>query len=1024
MQDYTLYEHQVCEHFQNTSDESEFVWHWTRIPIEELMACGWTNSADKIRLNQLLHGITPKEFGLDGLARMCDGSYTGIQAKKRLKLYPEDLGSFLLASDCLRDRNPHSRSCVYYSGDLTETLHNIISNGVMGRRGIDFVHTVYDENFFMKEQEIVQADESTYTLYPVQQYALDALAKWEGGMTILNMPCGVGKTIVYGKHSQKYQYVIVISPYRIHAQQNLTRMRQFLPHHVPILVDSDVDGTRCVEEIREMLESGPCLLSATMKSADVLLESMPDDLENYLVIVDEAHKLPYEAKAVELAEKFQERCLLASATPVTCIGGYEDVPMIYSLNLRDAIQQGYITDYCVVLPTVASKEDNELVDLKDLDEYYAPRVQFMMAAMVRFGLRRCIVYLPTVAACERFLETCGRVAKEYHGRPFWGSKITNDTKYREKILDDFESGDDDTLKVMASVRILDEGIDVVRCDSVFFTEVPTTKCTDNGLRVAIQRICRANRKDPIYQNKVAHAMIWADEDHAIPNFLGMLKEMDPEFGKHIKRIARTYQAIGTKESNEEERTETEELIQYIVRLKLYDCKWMVEQKVQALCREYATKRPIKGEIVHLNMNRDIKVNLAMFWDSIKNNFMESTIKATTKLSQDQIQRIRVLPWVQPAIDKLLQNRSKRSDLSIDDRINILCHEYPYEKPRDVRKSYFWNNEHVELSIGQFWNSVKDNFTQENDKKAAIILSEQQMQKIASLPWVQNTIRTLTLKRNTRAPISKEDRLNILCTEYIDKKPTEGKRLYKINGIDVQLSMAGFWRDIIENFTQSGRKLSTMLNDEQKKRVLLLPWVHDAISKLNEKREQKVDVSVQDKVNILCREYLTQKPTTTVKRYILHGVEVELSIGYFWQHIVNNFIPNAKKIGTTLTTEQKTMVSSLPWVQKAIHEIIEKRRQNENITFANDISLEEKIDILCIFYKDTPPVLGHKAPIFDFNGKRVKFSINRFWYSIVDNFFENDDNKPKIVLSSQQKDRIRALPWVDKAVEHLITWRKK
>lgn len=71
----------------------------------------------------------------------------------------------------------------------------------------------------------------------------------------------------------------------------------------------------------------------------------------------------------------------------------------------------YITDYRVVLPTVASADpldDNELFELAGLDEYYRPRVQFLFACMLRFG------HPASTATCRRPLACVTNSLLELH----------------------------------------------------------------------------------------------------------------------------------------------------------------------------------------------------------------------------------------------------------------------------------------------------------------------------------------------------------------------------------------------------------------------------------------------------------------------------------------------------------------------------------------------------------------------------------------------------------------------------------
>ena len=88
---------------------------------------------------------------------------------------------------------------------------------------------------------------------------------------------------------------------------------------------------------------------------------------------------------------------------------------------------------------------------------------------------------------------------------------------------------------MSSVRILNEGININKCDSVFITKVSNNEIT------AVQRLCRANRLDKENKNKIANCFIWSDDINKIVNMLQYLKDNDNTcFFNKIKSISGNY----------------------------------------------------------------------------------------------------------------------------------------------------------------------------------------------------------------------------------------------------------------------------------------------------------------------------------------------------------------------------------------------------------------------------------------------------------------------------------------------------
>ncbi|KAJ1401378.1 hypothetical protein B484DRAFT_405750, partial [Ochromonadaceae sp. CCMP2298] len=386
-----------------------------------------------------------------------------------------------------------------------------------------------------------------------------------GAVGLLHLPCGTGKTLVAGTHINHAQYciIVVMSPTRVLAQQNLERLRAFLPHHEALLVDSDEKGTRDVSNIRDRVAEAIaataaataadatadaagaplCLLiSATYASCrDVLLAalfggdgSLP---VHSLLIVDEAHNLRQE-DLVAFAQRFPN-VLLLTATPPRQMSEVIPHRLVFNYPMAQAIEQGYVCDYEVLLPLQFMKRamgaqnqtrqaggevpllahdgdavDADYVDVDDAadggdtdcdsggeeswgaeevsdDPFFGASVPvellgkgradlvkkalFLANGMLRTGSRRCIVYFASQQECADFSVTFQTVMDDYHYHPCWTGLLVDKTRNRDSVLEDFISdrvqqehgvtSDPSALRVLASVRILDEGVDLPACDS-------------------------------------------------------------------------------------------------------------------------------------------------------------------------------------------------------------------------------------------------------------------------------------------------------------------------------------------------------------------------------------------------------------------------------------------------------------------------------------------------------------------------------------------------------------------------------
>ena len=78
-------------------------------------------------------------------------------------------------------------------------------------------------------------------------------------------------------------------------------------------------------------------------------------------------------------------------------------------------------------------------------------------------------------------------------------------KKRQEILTKFKY-DNNFINILCNVHILDEGIDIPECDSIYLTHP-----NNNPINI-IQRISRANRLDINDINKIAKILIWSKDE--------------------------------------------------------------------------------------------------------------------------------------------------------------------------------------------------------------------------------------------------------------------------------------------------------------------------------------------------------------------------------------------------------------------------------------------------------------------------------------------------------------------------------
>ena len=263
----------------------------------------------------------------------------------------------------------------------------------------------------------------------------------------------------------------------------------------PILIS--MDGTRKINEIKSYI-GNKNIFSCTYDSVDIMKQLL-DNLDNIFIIVDEFHNLSFNNLNNVNDHIFQIinhektiKQLYLSATPIKKF----KCDQIYEYKWSDAINNKYICDFDIIIHE-NNKELYKFSSLlntlcsKQLNIKLVGKVYFILKGMLFNGNRKCICYM-----------TCTEKALEIKNIIYWMSKLLNinvDTwiinchtarTNRQKYLTEFKNNK--LLSIMINVHILDEGIDIPECDSVFIT-----KPNYNIINI-VQRMCRANR---IQENK-------------------------------------------------------------------------------------------------------------------------------------------------------------------------------------------------------------------------------------------------------------------------------------------------------------------------------------------------------------------------------------------------------------------------------------------------------------------------------------------------------------------------------------------
>ena len=369
---------------------------------------------------------------------------------------------------------------------------------------------------------------------------------------VLAMPCGTGKTYTAFLIAHSFKQVVILSPLKQFAKQNMDRFVEYgFPRANTLLVDSD--GCRDITRVREFItgnSAGGFLISATYDSADVISNVLAD-IQNpaqTLFICDEFHNLSVAnvndetdpMNKILVATGFKK--LFMSATPRIFelesageTGDYVVGDTIYDMSFKYAIDRGFITDYRIWLPSIREDISDLRLDIhkelgvKDVlgsENIIYSKVVYLFSCLVNTGVQKCIIYCADTEEIRALMETMNKL-NEYYSLDLHMDKITsaNSASSRTQILADFAGSS--RVELLFSVRILDECIDIPSCDSIYITYPTKSKIR------TIQRLMRCTRTISGNKYKVGQVFIWCSEYNSILETLGGIKEIDSSFAEKV-----------------------------------------------------------------------------------------------------------------------------------------------------------------------------------------------------------------------------------------------------------------------------------------------------------------------------------------------------------------------------------------------------------------------------------------------------------------------------------------------------------
>jgi len=528
---------------------------------------------------------------------------------------------------------------IYYTSYLSSGIRNTanISSYVVhidcSNRIDHKLFETYEEKIYFVKLPYVNCnlvkEDTKYEIVPYS-YQTEAANKFTehfetNNRGILSLPCGCGKTYTSYLISNDYKHIIILSPLREFASQNLNRFVEYgYAKKNTLLVDTD--GIRDIDSIKEFIKDNDNLMiSCTYTSMDLISECL-DLFKDALFIIDEFHNLSKanisddENNIFKLLNSYH-KILFMSATPRIYDIEYDENEwldteyllgkVVYQMKFSDAISNKYITDYKIWLPSI--HENNEELDkeltIYNIDNQIKNRCKFLYSCIANNGSRKCIVYCKDTADMKAMMEGMKTLNDFYiMDIDMYSISCENSEKERKNVLESF-TNNNEKIQLLFNIRILNECIDIPACDSIYISYAPKNKIT------TIQRISRAIRTDENNPYKIANVYIWCEAYEEILETLSSIKEYDIMFNSKIK--INTVDFYNIKEDNIIKLVENDKILlsNYIIGIKEFkQYSWEEKLKLVKSYIETNNKLPSSHD-----KNKDIK-QLASWISNQKKNY--------------------------------------------------------------------------------------------------------------------------------------------------------------------------------------------------------------------------------------------------------------------------------------------------------------------------------------------------------------------------------------------------------------------
>jgi superfamily II DNA or RNA helicase len=564
------YEKIVCEYI-NKNTENTIAYLWKDVPDNILFECGFIQDYEKHKKDRNIIKNTLPDIGIDIIQKnIVTGEYIFVQCKNygTSVCIPDLAGYFFIMA---QPEHYNKTGHIYTSNN--KISHNILK--LCNKNKHKFISLPIEIIENLKNVEC--ADKPIFIPYDYQLECLEKFNEFYENNTngILTMPCGTGKTLCSHLISKDYNIVIILSPLKQFAEQNMDKFKIYdldNKNKDYILVDSD--GIRDINLISKKIEKNDrIIVSSTYKSSDIIVQ-LVDKYKDAFIIIDEFHNLSYnniynKDDNFYKIIKSENKKLYMSATPrIYELEGENDCniektlgKIVYSMNFTKAIKNNYISDYEIYVPITDNFDEIlQKINIVGYDKLLCQKVCYYLESLKMIGNMKSIFYFQTHEQIDNFIK-CFNDINKYYNYKYLIDRITYDDSQskRNKKLDKFKNFDG--ISILCSVGILDECIDIPECDSIYITYECQSKVR------TIQRISRALRK---HNNKIAKILVWCEKISELTNFISSIKEFDVQIDNKVKYIKCEDKLKNKGEFDDEQKYYVQKYNNSIKNIKTYD----------------------------------------------------------------------------------------------------------------------------------------------------------------------------------------------------------------------------------------------------------------------------------------------------------------------------------------------------------------------------------------------------------------------------------------------------------------------